>query len=168
MYICATDSPAKTCESQCGLKCGIIFRAACRFTFMSLSWYHHPRIIVRDIKTIAARMNIHITITRNVLFSVASVIINSNRGRRKDFFLPLSALCWYPWKMDANLDTASAGVTREPRNVGHIAIYHNNYSYRQKSKYSETRGAHLTTEIAFYVLRPDIQSDISLSPKSLQ
>lgn len=68
--------------------------------------------------------------------------------------------------MDANLDTASAGVTRESRNVGHIAIYHNNYSYRQKSKYSE-KGAP-DDRIAFYVPRPDIQNDISLSPKSFQ
>lgn len=32
--------------------------------------------------------------------------------------------------MDTNLDPAAAGVTREARNAGYIAIYHNNYSYR--------------------------------------
>jgi len=52
-----------------------------------------------------------------------------------------------------SLDPTSTGVTREPQNVRHIAIYHNNYSYRQKSKYSATRSIHPMTEIEFRTLR---------------
>lgn len=61
---------------------------------------------------------------------------------------------------------ASAGVTRESRNVGHIAIYHNNYSYRQKSKYSGTRGGRTWRQKLRFTCRAQIyRTNISLSPK---